>query len=62
MSRVVLAGETVARDIWCHTREEEEEEEELCTAGDPLDTRRIQNCRHAYSERYTLKSREHIKN
>ena len=59
MYRVVLAGETVARDIWCHTRKEKEE---LCTTGDPLDTRRIQNCRNACSERYVLKYREHIRN
>ena len=58
--RVVLAGETVARDIWC--RNPGGRKRRTCTAGDPLDIRRIQNCRHACSERYVLKSREHIRN
>ena len=53
MCRVVLAGETVARDVWCRNPGIRDLII-VSTIGDPLATRKIQNCRQIRSERYVL--------
>ncbi|ERE69551.1 hypothetical protein H671_6g17072 [Cricetulus griseus] len=50
MSCVVLAGETIAWDIWCQNPGNQDLII-VSTIGDPLATRQIQNCRVVNSER-----------